>query len=327
MQLPVHLLTGNCFLIKAKIMKRIFLFIAGLAMTFSLAAQDDADTAWKVNGDFSLMFAQSSFTNWAPGGENSLTINGFFNYYAGYIKGKTKWETNMALAYGQTKTGELGLRKSDDKIDLQSSYGLQASDKWYYLLDFNFKSQFAEGFDYHDGDTLDKERISNFLAPAFITLGLGMENKPKDYMSFYISPATAKMIVVNDQDLADAGAFGVEAATLDENGVPVPGTGEKSKFEAGAYFRFLFTKDVVKNINLNTKLELFSNYLENPQNIDVNWDTQINMKVNSLISAMIGFQLVYDHDTPIMDKDGNIGPRTQMKQLFSIGMTYNFANH
>ncbi len=308
-------------------MKKILLISLALLLSAVLNAQDDADTAWKVSGDVSLMFSQSSFTNWAPGGDNNVTLNGFFNYYAGYFKGKSKWETLLGLAYGQSKTGEQGWRKNEDKIDLLSTYGLQASSKWYYSANFSFRSQFAEGFNYHDDvDTLGPEKISNFLAPAFISLGIGGEYRPKDYMSFYISPATARWIVVNDQDLADKGAFGVEEAKLDENGNIIPGTGETVKFEFGAYFRFLFVKDIAKNVNLNTKLELFSDYLNKPENIDVNWDTQVNLKVNSWLSAMFGLVLVYDNDTPITDKDGKIGPRTQIKQLLSVGLSYNFKN-
>jgi len=306
-------------------MKNFILLIAGLALSFGISAQDDADTAWTLSGDVSLMFSQTSFTNWAPGGENNITLNGFVNYYAGYIKDNKKWETMLGLAYGQSKTGEQGYRKNEDKIDLQSIYGIKAAEKWYYSLNFNFKTQFAEGFDYHDDvDSLGPEKISNFLAPAFSSLGLGMEYRPKDYMSFYVSPVTARWIIVNDQDLADLGSFGVEPAYIDDQGNFVKG--ETSKFEFGAYFRFLFVKDIAKNVNLNTKLELFSDYLNNPQNIDVNWDTQINLKVNSWLSAMFGFVLAYDHDTPITDKDGITGPRTQIKQLLSVGLSYNFKN-
>jgi len=306
-------------------MKNILLLVAGLALSIAINAQDEADTAWKVSGDISLMFSQSSFTNWAPGGENNITLNGFFNYYAGYIKGNKKWETMLGLAYGQSKTGEQGYRKNEDKIDLLSTYGIKASEKWYYSLNFNFKTQFAEGFDYHDDvDTLGPEKISNFLAPAYISIGPGMEYRPKEYMSFYLSPATARWIIVNDQDLADLGSFGVEPAYIDEHGNFIKG--ETSRFEFGAYFRFIFVKDIVKNVNLNTKLELFSNYIENPQNIDVNWDTRINLKVNDWLSAMFAVVLVYDDDTPITDKDGNAGPRTQIKQLLSVGLSYNFKN-
>ena len=308
-------------------MKKLLLITIVLFIATGIVAQDDADTSWKVRGDVSLMFSQSSFTNWAPGGENNITLNGFLNFYAGYLKGNNKWENLLGLAYGQTKTGEQDFRKNEDKIDFQSTYGYKASNKWYYSANFNFKSQFAEGFDYHDDvDSLQPEKISNFLAPAFISLGIGGEYRPKDYMSLYISPVTSRWIIVNDQDLADKGAFGVEEAAVDADGNIIPGTGKTSKFEFGAYFRFLFVKDIFKNVNLNTKLEMFSDYLNKPENIDVNWDTQINMKVNSWLSAMFGLALVYDNDTPIVDKDGKKGPRTQIKQLLSVGLSYNFKN-
>ncbi|OQX75192.1 MAG: hypothetical protein B6D64_12125 [Bacteroidetes bacterium 4484_276] len=306
-------------------MKKLTLFLFGfLLFGFISQAQNDADTAWKTGADFSLMFSQTSFTNWAQGGENNLTINGFADFYARYEKGKVKWENMLSLAYGQTKTGKQDFRKNEDKIDLLSAYGIKASDKWYYTANFNFKSQFAEGFDYHDDDTLKPQKISNFLAPAYISLGLGMEYRPKDYFSIYMSPATARWIIVNDQDLADAGAFGVEKAYIDDNGTFIHG--ETSKFELGAYLRFMFVKDIVKNVNLSTKLELFSDYLNNPQNIDVNWDTKINMTINSWLMASFGLQMVYDDDTPITDKDGNTGPRTQIKQLLSVGLNYKFAS-
>ena len=309
-------------------MKKIFMVIASLLLVgFSFGQDQKADTAWKINGDVNLMFSQTSFSNWASGGENSLTINGFFNFYAGYIKGKSKWENMLNLAYGQTKTGEQDYRKNEDKIDFLSTYGLKASEKWYYSANLSFKSQFAEGFDYHDDvDTLGPEKISNFLAPGYLSAGLGMEYRPYDYMSFYLSPVTARWIFVTDQDLADAGSFGVEPAVYDEvTGAKIT-DGETLRQEFGAYFRFIFGKEIIKNVTFNTKLELFSDYLENPQNVDVNWDNMLDLKVNSFISAKVGLQLVYDDNTNITDKDGNVGPRTQLKQLLAVGITYKFAN-
>jgi hypothetical protein len=305
-------------------MKKITLLLSGiLVLSLFSTAQNEADTSWKFKSDVALMFSQSSFTNWAAGGENNITLNGFFNFYAGYIKGKHKWENILGLAYGMNKTGERDFRKSEDKIDFLSNYGIKASDKWYYSANFNFKSQFTEGFKYHDDIKPDSSvKISNFLAPAFTSLGVGMEYRPFNYMSIYLSPATARWIIVNDQELADVGAFGVDPAEKDTNGVNIPGTGQTTKFELGAYFRFLFIKDIMKNVNVSTKLELFSDYLENPQNIDVNWDTMINMKVNEWISASFGLQMLYDDNTPITDKDGKTGPRTQIKELLSIGLNY-----
>jgi len=306
-------------------MKKIVLLLTGLALMVAINAQDNSDTAWTVNSDASLMFSQSSFTNWAPGGEDNLTFNAFFNFYAGYHKGKSKWENMLGLAYGQSKTGKQDYRKSEDKIDFLSNYGYEAAKNWFYSANFNFKSQFAEGYDYHDDvDTLGKEKISNFMAPGYVSLGLGMENKPKEWLSIYLSPATARWIFVNDQPLADYGAFGVEKGYFDNNGNWVPG--ETSKFEFGAYFRVILIKEVLKNVTVNTKLELYSDYLMNPQNIDINWDTRIDMKVNSWLSAGFAFQMVYDHDTPVTDKDGNIGPRLQMRESLSVGLTYKVSN-
>lgn len=307
-------------------MKKLLFIITGVMLSVAIHAQDDADTAWKTSGDISLMLNQSSFTNWAAGGENNLNVTGFFNFYAGYIKNKTKWETLLALAYGQTKTGEQDFRKNEDKIDLQSTYGIKASEKWFYTANFNFKSQFAEGFNYNDDvDTLGPEKISNFLAPAFTSLGVGMEFRPQTYFSVYLSPLTARWIYVNDQELADAGSFGVDPAEFDDAGNLIK-HGDMSRYEFGAYMRVLFVKDLGKNVNLNTKLELFSDYTRTPQNVDINWDTQINFKVNDWLSAMFGLVLVYDDNTPIVDSDGNVGPRLQIKQLFSFGLTYRFKN-
>ena len=307
-------------------MRKIALLFLGIfSLYFTTIAQEQADTSWKFRSDVSLMFSQASFTNWAAGGENNITLNGFFNFYAGYIKGLHKWENILGLAYGMNKTGDRDFRKSEDKIDFLSNYGIKASDKLYYAVNFSFKTQFTEGFKYYDDVKPDSSvKISNFLAPAFISLGLGMEYRPYSYMSFYLSPITARWIIVNDQELADAGAFGVEkkADIFDAQGNHVSVPGETSRFELGAYFRFLFIKDIMKNVNVSTKLELFSNYLENPQNIDANWETMINMKVNEWITASLGLQLLYDDNTPITDKDGNIGPRTQIKELLSIGLNY-----
>ncbi|MCD4682128.1 MAG: DUF3078 domain-containing protein, partial [Bacteroidales bacterium] len=237
---------------------------------------------------------------------------------------KSKWENILVLAYGQSKVGKQDFRKNEDKIDFVSTYGLKAAEKWYYTANFDFKSQFAPGYDYHDDDPdLGKEKISNFLAPAFTSLGLGMEYRPYEFLSFYLSPATVRWIIVNDQELADKGAFGVDPAEYDSLGVPVQKPeykvkdGATSKFEFGAKFRMMFVKDIVKNVSLSTKLELFSNYLEDPQNIDVNWDTMINMKINEWLSASFGLQMLYDNNTV---------SETQIKEYLSVGLMYKFTN-
>ena len=132
-------------------MKKTILILLIVFGAFGLKAQE-ADTSWKISSDISFFMSQASFSNWSAGGENSLTFNGYFNFYAGYIKGRVKWENFLNLAYGQTKTGDFEFRKNEDKIDFSSSYGIRTSEtsKWYYEALFNFKSQFAQGYDYPD---------------------------------------------------------------------------------------------------------------------------------------------------------------------------------
>ncbi|MBK7965299.1 MAG: DUF3078 domain-containing protein [Bacteroidetes bacterium] len=214
-------------------------------------------------------------------------------------------------------------QKNDDRLELNSKLGYQVNEtKFYYTILFNFRSQFAEGFNYPRTDS--SLYISKFAAPAFTLFSLGIDYKPADYFSLFISPITARGIIVNDKRLSDAGAFGVEP-------------GEKFRAETGAYLNTRFQKDVVKNVNFMTKLDLFSNYQEDPQNVDVNWEVLISMKVNSIISVSLGTQLIYDDNTqiglyrtvngtevPVTKLDGSqkTGPRTQFRQIFGVGLTY-----
>ncbi|MBN1338110.1 MAG: DUF3078 domain-containing protein [Bacteroidales bacterium] len=295
--------------------------LISMVISFAAFTQNEADTAWKLGGDVSLMLSEASYENWATGGENSISFNSFVNLFALYEKGRSKWENNLGMAYGEVKTGDRDYRKSEDKIDLSSKYGLKAADKWYYSALFGFKTQFTSGYNY-PGDTM-KIRISDFLAPGFISIGLGMEYVPVEYLSIYISPATARWIIVNEQELADAGAFGVEPVQFDDQG-NLKKSGENNKFELGAAARIMFRKEVVKNVTFQSKLELFSDYLENPQNIDINWDNALHMSVNKFLSANITAQMMYDDDTHILDKDGNFGPRTQFKHTLGVGFVYGF---
>ena len=181
------------------------------------------------------------------------------------------------------------------------------------------------GYNYPD----DSTEISTFLAPAYVLGAIGMDYKPNEVFTLFISPITMKMTIVNDQTLADAGAFGVEAAEYDDSG-NLTKNGLSTRSEYGGYLRALFKKDIMKNVNLQTKLELFTNYTEEPTHVDVNWEVLIAMKVNKFISATISTQLLYDHDIDIAvdtDGDGNIdaaGPRTQFKEVLGIGLSYKF---
>jgi opacity protein-like surface antigen len=309
-------------------MKRLLLTISTIAaISSSSMAQDAAavDTSWKTGGIIGLNFTQVSLSNWAAGGQNSISGIALFNYYANYSKGKNIWDNSIDLGYGLTQNGDADPIKSEDKIDLATKYGRYAFKHWYYSALLGFKSQFTPGYNYPD----DSTKISNFLAPAYITLALGMDYKPNDNFSVMIAPITGRIIIVNDQDLADAGAYGVDPAEYNELFEKVK-DGEKMRTEFGASIRALYKKDIIENVNLQTKLELFSNYLEDPQNIDVNWEVLISMKVNKYITATLATQLIYDDNTIIAvdnNSDGIIdeaGPRTQFKEVLGVGFSYKF---
>lgn len=309
-------------------MKRIKILLFFILGTISLSNAQDAtttkaDTVWRTGGLFSSSFNQVSLLNWAAGGQDAMSLNNIISLYAKYNKGKMAWDNTLDMGYGIIKQGDEKIRKNDDRLELNSKLGYKINEtKFYYTILFNFRSQFAEGFNYPRTDS--SLYISKFAAPAFTLFSIGIDYKPADYFSLFISPITARGIIVNDKRLSDEGAFGVEK-------------GEKFRLEAGAYLNTRFQKDIVKNVNFMTKLDLFSNYQEDPQNVDVNWEVLISMKVNSFISVSLGTQLIYDDNTqiglyktvngaevPVTRLDGTqkTGPRVQFRQIFGVGLTY-----
>lgn len=282
---------------------------------------------WKKGGLTSLTFNQVSLTNWAAGGSNAIATNAFFNVFANYKKGSITWDNNLDLAYGLVRQGNKNAPwlKSDDRIDFTSKAGKLAGKNWYYAGLLNFRSQFAPG--YQTADKLIK--ISDFLAPAYLLAALGFDYKPNAYFSAFIAPVTSKTTLVYDQKLADAGAFGVDKAIYDLNG-SMQTPGKNIREEVGGYVKIMFQKDLFKNVNFQTKADFFSNYLNNPQNIDINWQTMLGLKVNQYISATVGTHLIYDDDIMIaIDKNDDgitdgAGPRTQFKQFLNVGFSYKF---
>ncbi|MES2286637.1 MAG: DUF3078 domain-containing protein [Bacteroidota bacterium] len=308
-------------------MKKIIFCLSILFTLSSTAQTTDTIKYWKKGGLASINFSQASFTNWAAGGENSLSGIALFNVFANYKKEKNTWDNSLDLAYGLLQSGYSAPRKNEDKIDLSSKYGRYAFlEHWYYSALVNFKSQFDDGYNYPN----DSVVISRFMAPAYLLGAIGIDYKPNNYLSLFISPITSKTTFVNDQRLADAGAFGVDKAEYDSVSVKIK-DGKLLRTELGGYLRFTYKKDIVKNVNFSTKLELFSNYLDNPQNIDVNWEVLIGMKVNKYLSANISTQMIYDHDIPVPVereingiKEMGAGPRLQFKEVLSVGFSYKF---
>jgi hypothetical protein len=312
-------------------MKKITIFLIGIFLSGSISAQEiqkiakaksdvlaevPADTSgkhWFIQGTSSLQFSQASFTNWSSGGENSLGLVAWVNFKANYKKGKHVWGNNVDLGYGFNLLGKMDeavYNKTNDKIELTTAYGyeLHHNKKWYLTVLANFRTQFSAGYNYPDDSTL----ISNFMAPGYLVVGLGLTYAPATWFNAYLSPVSGRFTFVMDQQLADSGSFGVD-----------PGKNMLGEF--GTYFRANMNKDLAKNINLTTTLELFSNYLKDFGNIDVNWSLLLSLKVNKWLAASIQTQLIYDDDVMIKyDPDKPAGPRTQFKEMFGVGLTYKF---
>jgi hypothetical protein len=285
-----------------------FIFISVIAASNYAQTTPDTTKLWTTGFKAAVTFNQVALTNWAAGGENSLGGNSMFNLFANLKKGKTTWDNSLDLAYGLVKTGDDNARKSDDKIDFVSKYGHNVINKNLFLsANLSFKTQFANGYNYPNDSVI----ISKFMAPGYVMLGLGIDYKPFPYLSISLLPLTGRLIIVSDTALSLT--YGLDR-------------GETVKPEFGAAFKVTFEKDLFTNVSLKSKLDLFSNYLDRPQNIDVNFEALLVLKVNKLISTYVGIQTIYDHDILIMDKEGKTGPRTQFKQTFGIGLTYSLKH-
>jgi hypothetical protein len=275
----------------------------------------DTTLGWKKGGMVSISFTQVSLTRWASGGMNSIAGNGFVNLFANY-KGKNfAWDNNLDLGFGLIRQGDSKAPwvKSDDKIDFTSKYGQKASEHWFYAGLLNFKSQFAPGFT-NPGDSI---AISKFLAPGYVLGAIGMDFKPNDKLTMFISPITGKATIVMDDYLSSVGAFGID-------------TGKTMRAEIGGYLKFQWKKDLKDNFSFSTRVELFANYLEfkTIEDVDVLWENILSVKISKYIAANITTTLLWDNDVDIAYTDKNGDPKTgksiQFKEVLGIGFSYKF---
>lgn len=300
-------------------MKRILLITLLSGFLITQAQNDTIQLGnWTIMGKISLNFSQSYFANWSAGGDNSLTTIGKYNMTADYKSGKHGFSNWLDMALGYSIIGEGNPMKTDDKIEYIPGYTYELSGPWLFSVMGKFSTQFAKGYNYSvDSSTY----ISKFMAPGYVDIGPGIQYKPNDWFMLNISPATAAWIIVNDQNLANQGSFGLTPADT-INGVVQ--NADKVKMMFGAKLLTALNKEIAKNITVGTKLELFSDYLNNPQNIDVNWQVLIGLKVNSWLNVDLSTELLYDNDIMITDKDGNTGPRTQFKEFLMISVGFTF---
>lgn len=285
----------------------------------------DSLSKWTHGGVFNVGLSQTSFSNWAAGGQNSIAGNSLFSFFANYKGPHSAWDNQLDISYGILKQEDTErAQKTDDKIDIVSKYGYKAGKNLYYALLGSFKTQSMPGYT----SPLDTIKTSDFMAPAYFLVAAGIDYKPNSKITVFLAPVTQKTTIVNSAFLANQGAYGVDAAFTDESGIFVPG--KKRRTEFGGYMRVFYKDQFFKNVDIQSKLDLFSNYLKNPGNIDVNWEVLLAFKITKYISTTVSTQLIYDDDiiTNIdKDKDGifeESGPRIQFKEIVSLGFSYKF---
>lgn len=306
-------------------MRKSLFTLSLLLSIFISYAQNDSTKIWRSGGFSSITFSQVSLTNWAAGGQNSVAINGNLSLFANRVKQRSKWENSLDLAYGLIKQGETNFSKSNDLINLTTKYSYRIkpqSDKWFYSTLVDFRTQFYEGVD-EEG-----KFISDFMAPGYLVTSIGVSYDPNDKFSFNYQPITAKFTFVNDQGLANQGAYGVKPAVFDTDGVTVITPGKTTRSEFGSFFRAKYKDDIFES-----RLELFTNYKRGFGSTDVNWQNSLVLQLTKILSMNVFTHLIYDDDVKIEADDNNDGviqdsetkSRVQFKSVLGVGLTYKFG--
>ncbi|HEY8930979.1 MAG TPA: DUF3078 domain-containing protein [Mucilaginibacter sp.] len=297
-------------------MKRSLLILTFLLICLTGFSQTtppkDTTKYWTIHGQNTFLINQSSFSNWAAGGVNSIAANITLDYDFNYKKGPWSWDNKAIAGYGLSKQNGTGWRKNDDRIILNSLLGRQASKYWLYTFYMNFQTQFTKGYSYDA--TGARTLISAPFAPAYLTFGPGIAYKQSDNFRINISPAAARFTIVQYDSLANIGSFGVDP-------------GKKSLFEFGASLDAYYKVNIATNIAFENILKLYSNYLKQPGNVYMDYTANIFMKVNKLVTVNAGVELISDPNAKIpVQKNGitEYHSLLQTKQIFGAGLTYKF---
>ena len=287
--------------------RRLFTVLLSV-VTMALCAETKKDSVWITNGYAGLKLTQVSFTNWATGGDNAFAFDLQGTYQADYKHNKHIWQNRIELSYGLNKTKSEITKKTSDKIYLNSNYGYEIYKRLYLSALLNFQSQFTRGYDYGVNPDV---YVSQFMAPGYLMTGIGLTWIPNKFFTAVLSPAAWRGTFVLNDRLSDEGAYGVKP-------------GKKLLSEFGANLKLEGRYEFLKNMTLYSRLDLYSDYLRKPQNVDVNWEVQINILINKWFSTTLTTNMVYDDDVKITLSDGRKVKRVQFKELLGVGVQFNF---
>lgn len=342
------LIAVNCVLVIFTFffMKHIIFTALGWLLFFAAWAQaggnDSVPQYWNAGGSFNSTFQQVSLANWAGGGQNSLSLGAVASLFAVFDDTvRRRWENNLELSYGLGRIGgsESSFVKTNDNLLLVSRYGRKLATRFYLSALLDFRSQLTQGFRYEqvNDSVQNATQISEFLSPGFLITSLGItysptrkkvllkrrangqeeddepdkdrKDKARDYFSVTLSPFSGKFTFVLDDEMIALNLYGTE--------------GERVRAEIGSNLTLVVRKRLVENVTVSSNLNLFSAY-QQPENIDLNFQTVVVLKVNKFLAASVSLQLIYDDDINVEREDGSLGPALQVQNAVNVGLSYGF---
>jgi hypothetical protein len=280
-------------------MKRISIALIVVLFTTISTAQEKStenESKWKKKGTISFLVNQSSFSNWISGGENTIAGNLGINYDFNYTKENLTWDNKLILAYGINNVKGNGIRKTDDRFEFNSLVGKKTKGNWSYSFFLNLKTQFTNGYDYKQ---TPKVKTSAFLAPGYLSFGPGLFWKKSDNFKINLAPITAKITMVSDEF---SGQYGTDL-------------GKNTRYEFGFNGSVNHKATVLENVTMENILNVYSNYLDTPQNIDIDYQLSFVMQINKYLSTNLNLHTIVDD---------NASSKVQFKEVFGLGVNYIF---
>lgn len=269
---------------------------------------DTSAKTWKRGALLGVNISQGSLSNWAAGGDDfSLSANSNINLFAFYKKDKYSWDNTFDLNIGYVNTTSQGGRKNDDRFDFLSKYGTAINDKLNVSVLANLRSQLFKGYTYPGGV---KTFSSTLMAPGYLLNSFGIDYKPISHLSIYLSPVTARWVIVRDTSLANRGLYGVTP-------------GKTSNFEFGAFATITYQRIINKIITYKGRMDLFSNYKHDPWNVDLFFANAFNAKLGKSLAVSWSLDFIYDDDVRLFGKNQR-SPGLQIKSLIGIGILKRF---
>jgi hypothetical protein len=291
-------------------MKKAIVVLLGFFGSFYVQSQElipsDSTKVWTKKGNFSLLFNQSNFNNWVAGGENTISGNVGVNYDFNYKKNGLTWDNKIIASYGLVRTKNAAFeKKTDDRLEFNSLGGKNISGNWYFSVFINFRTQMAKGYIYgKDPNGAEiRSKYTNLFSPGYLTFGPGLLWKKSNNLKFNLAPITSKITIVDsDLTLPDEAYFGVKE-------------GRSARYELGFYASGYYKFTLMANVSLENTLNVYSNYLDQAQNIDVDYQLNVVMKINKYLATNLALQTIYDD---------NAFRGFQTRQVFGLGVNFGF---